>query len=79
LTTTEPTKDIQAKINLLEDEPKLFARVKSGIEKELSNTELGQWLDDGGFRNTKDETYKNDSVSRFRRAFEYMTSSENGG
>jgi hypothetical protein len=79
LTTTEPSKDIQAKINLLEDDPKLFARVESGIEKELSNAELGQWLDDGGFRNTKDETYKNDSVSRFRRAFEYMTSSENGG
>jgi hypothetical protein len=79
LTTTEPTKDIQAKINLLEDDPKLFARVESGIEKELSNAELGQWLDDGGFRNMKDETYKNDSVSRFRRAFEYMTSSENGG
>jgi hypothetical protein len=79
LTTTEPSKDIQAKINLLEDDPKLFARVESGIEKELSNAELGQWLDDGGFRNTKDETYKNDSVSRFRRAFEYMTSSQNGG
>jgi hypothetical protein len=79
LTTTEPSKDIQAKINLLEDDPKLFARVKTGIEKELSNAELGQWLDDGGFRNTKDETYKNDSVSRFRRAFEYMTSSQNGG
>jgi hypothetical protein len=75
----EPSKDIQAKINLLEDDLKLFARVESGIEKELSNAELGQWLDDGGFRNTKDETYKNDSVSRFRRAFEYMTSSENGG
>jgi hypothetical protein len=79
LTTTEPSKDIQAKINLLEDDPKLFARVKSGIEKELSNADLGQWLDDGGFRNTKDETYKNDSVSRFRRAFEYMTSSQKGG
>jgi hypothetical protein len=70
----EPSKDIQAKINLLEDDPKLFARVKTGIEKELSNAELGQWLDDGGFRNTKDETYKIDSVSRFKRAFEYLTS-----
>jgi hypothetical protein len=69
----EPSKDIQAKINLLEDDPKLFARVKSGIEKGLSNAELGQWLDDGGFRNTKDETYKIDSVSRFRRALEYLT------
>jgi hypothetical protein len=76
LTTTEPSKDIQAKINLLEDDPKLFARVKTGIEKGLSNADLGQWLDDGGFRNTKDETYKIDSVSRFRRAFEYLTSSE---
>jgi hypothetical protein len=73
LTTTEPSKDIQAKINLLEDDPQLFARLKSGIEKELSNAELGQWLDDGGFRNTKDETYKIDSVSRFRRALEYLT------
>jgi hypothetical protein len=75
----EPSKDIQAKINLLEDDPKLFARVESGIEKELSNAELGQWLADGGFRNTKNETYKIDSVSRFKRAFEYMTSSQNGG
>jgi hypothetical protein len=75
----EPSKDIQAKINLLEDDPKLFARVKSGIEKGLSNADLGNWLDDGGFRNTKDETYKIDSVSRFRRAFEYLNSLENGG
>jgi hypothetical protein len=76
-TSTEPSKDIQAKINLLEDDPKLLARVKSGIEKGLSNAELGQWLDAGGFRNTKDETYKIDSVSRFRRAFEYLDN--NGG
>jgi hypothetical protein len=76
LTTMEPSKEVQAKIKLLEDDPKLFARVESGIEKELSNAELGQWLDEGGFRNTKDETYKNDSVSRFRRAFEYLS---NGG
>jgi hypothetical protein len=72
----EPSKDIQAKINLLEDDPELFARVKSGIEKGLSNGDLGQWLDDGGFRNTKNETYKIDSVSRFRRAFEHLN---NGG
>jgi hypothetical protein len=78
-TSTEPSKDIQAKINLLEDDPKLFARVKSGIEKGLSNADLGQWLDDGGFRNTKNETYKIDSVSRFRRAFDHLSSLENGG
>jgi hypothetical protein len=72
----EPSKDVQAKIVLLEADPKLFARLKAGIKKGLNNAGLGQWLDDGGFRNTKGETYKIDSVSRFRRAFEYL---ENGG
>jgi hypothetical protein len=72
----EPNKDIQAKINLLKNDPRLLARLKSGIKRGLDNAGLGQWLDDGGFRNTKDETYKNDSISRFKRAFEYL---ENGG
>ena len=75
-TIKEPTVDVKRAIDKLTNDPKLKARIDTGLAQGLKGAALGQWLADDGFLNNRRKNYDNSTLSRFKQAIEHLTKSQ---
>ena len=75
-TIKKPTEDVERLIAKLTNDPKLKARIDSGLAQGLKGKALGQWLAEGGFLNNKSKNYDNSTLNRLKQAIEHLAKSQ---